>query len=343
MQRRGRQLGEIRIGVLAPTAKGKMAPSKIESFRFTTRSRQTAEFLAEQFSSTANAIELLNGEKTYEVLTKCTELPVMVPPGEQAISQWYEKWSGQGCERRCDSETEQLTQSPCKCPFDMDQRDELAAKGQACRPTTRVNLILPDVPDLGVWKLESHGRHAANELGSAAEILAAARQAGVVVPATLRLEQRQSKKVGEPTKQYAVPVLEINATLREMAGLDSSHGVVAALARPAQGQPIIEIGSGDPSDKKSAPASLAIETQSSISEESVTPLSVVELPTATSNTGSRMSELVTERTKSNLVGPQWAKFAAITLSRNVSMGENNFSEDEITRLLEAMRSSTIEA
>jgi Recombination directionality factor-like len=87
-------------------------------------------------------------------------------------SQWYQMWSGGGCQRRCDGETEQLTQEPCKCPADPERRNALAKTGGACKPTTRVNVMLPDLPDLGVWKIESRGYDEAN----AAEVLAAVRR-----------------------------------------------------------------------------------------------------------------------------------------------------------------------
>jgi hypothetical protein len=210
LQRRGRQIGEIRLGAVVKTASGSTRPSKLDSFRFTCKSGSIAESVAQLYGGTARAVELQNGEQSYEVMTGCTEVPVMVPPGDQVISQWYEQWSAGGCQRRCDGVTEQLTQSPCKCPSDPEERNRLAAKGSACKPTTRVNVMLPDLPDLGVWLVQSHGFYAAIELGGAAEVLASAREAGVIIPAKLRLEQRQVKRGGE-TRKFAVPVLEIVA------------------------------------------------------------------------------------------------------------------------------------
>jgi hypothetical protein len=103
--------------------------------------------------------------------------------------------------------------------------------------------MLPDLPDLGVWKLESHGYYAAIELGGAAEVLAHARNAGVIVPATLRLEQRQVKRDGK-TRKFAVPVLEIGATLRQMTQLSSGQKIASALPPPPQVREAIGRGAG---------------------------------------------------------------------------------------------------
>jgi Recombination directionality factor-like len=241
LQKRGRQIGEIRIGMVVKSENGKPRPTKLDAFRFTTKSPNVAQAVANLLGGEAHPVKLQNGDSSYEVITSATELPVMVPPGDAAISQWYEMWSGGGCQRRCDGETEQLTQTPCKCPVDKDQRNQLAANGGACKPTTRVNVILPDLPDIGVWLIQSHGWYAANELGGAAELLANAREAGVIVPATLRLEQRQVKRAGQ-TKKFAVPVLEIGATLRDMVQLGSGRDLAAALPPPPQ--TMAAIGSG---------------------------------------------------------------------------------------------------
>ncbi|NAZ73930.1 hypothetical protein GTQ99_00595 [Kineococcus sp. T13] len=246
LQRRGRQIGEIRIGmqVEGVTKNGKkiMRPSKLEAFRFTTKSAVIAQAVADLFGGQAKAVVLLNNDSTHEVVTSVTEVPVMVPPGDNVVSQWMEMWSKGGCQRRCDGETEQLTQTPCKCPFDQEQRNALASKGNACKPVTRLNVMLPDLPDLGVWMISSNGWNAAQELGGTAEVLAAARAQGQIIPATLRLEQRQSVKGGE-TRKFPVPVLELRSTLRQMTALDAGGDITTALPPPPP-QAQVAIGAG---------------------------------------------------------------------------------------------------
>jgi hypothetical protein len=173
----------------------------------------------------------------------------------------YELWSAAGCQRRCDGETETLKQQPCVCPADKDRRTELAKTGSACKPITRLNVMLPDLPDLGVWLLSSTGWNAATELGGAAEVLAAARDRGVIIPATLRLEQRETRKVGEATKKYAVPVLEIGATLRQMTELASGQGIAASLPPAPPRAPHAINASSQPQALESARGAEAIEAE----------------------------------------------------------------------------------
>jgi hypothetical protein len=59
---------------------------------------------------------------------------------------------------------------------------------------------------------ESHGYYAAVELAGAAEILAMASATGRLIPARLRLEQREKKEPGKPTKKWAVPIIEFVET-----------------------------------------------------------------------------------------------------------------------------------
>lgn len=228
MQRRSQEIGRIRIGIKVKLPGGKIRPAKLDSFRFTTRSRHAADAIAATIGGEVKAWEDAPTGDQWEILTDCTSLPVAVPPGEAALSQWYELWTRGGCQRRCDGVTETRSQQPCLCPSDPQQRAQDAAGGRACKPHTRVNVIIPDLPGLGVWRIESGGYYAAVELGGAAELLAAARAQGVIVPAVLRLEQRQVVSDGK-TKQFAVPVLDILPTLRELTALSAGAGIAASL------------------------------------------------------------------------------------------------------------------
>jgi metal-sulfur cluster biosynthetic enzyme len=88
-------------------------------------------------------------------------------------------------------------------------------ENRACKATTRLNVLLPDLPGIGVWRLESHGWNAAMELPSATDMIARVRDKGSDLPGVLRLEQRTSKKDGK-TMRYAVPVIDLNVTVAEL-------------------------------------------------------------------------------------------------------------------------------
>src|SRR5580704_4261787 len=160
VQRRGQQIGRLRIGQQVAVIKdgkdtGKTRPARLDTFRFTTGSRVTADAIAQLYGG---EVREWNGE--YEVITSKSEIGVTVPPRDAVISQWYEMWTAGGCQRRCDSQREQISGGPCKCPHaaDPSDADEVAAMAleraalhkadpsKACGLVTRINVMIPDLP-----------------------------------------------------------------------------------------------------------------------------------------------------------------------------------------------------
>lgn len=198
LQQRIRELGRIRIGQKVATAKGGTRPGKLDRFRLTSPSKELIERVATQYGGTVNPWTPDGGAGQYEVVTDAKRMPILVP--HQPVSQYYELWSGGGCQRRCDGITELLKDRPCICGPDPQQRQ--------CKPTTRLNVVLSEVPGVGVWRLESHGYYAALELPGVAELLA---KAGGYVPAFLGLEQRTAKRDGQ-TRHWMVPTIDVDIT-----------------------------------------------------------------------------------------------------------------------------------
>ena len=254
IQRRGQQIGRIRIGQQVPTENGKMRPAKLDTFRFTTQSRHTADAIAELFGGT---VQDWNGQ--FEVITDRNAIGVTVPPRDQVVSQWYEMWSKGGATRRCDSQIEKLSGKPCLCPHAEDPSDpvqvEAAAQErarlaalktpQACKPVTRISLMIPDLPGLGVFRIDTSSYYAAVEIGDAAELLQIARDRGTMLPAVLRIEQRTRIADGK-TKRYPVPVLEILASFREIASGALEAGGIAAQLPPAPAEQRRALTAGAP-------------------------------------------------------------------------------------------------
>lgn len=198
LQVRLRELGRIRIGQKVPTASGKTRPSKLDRFRLTSPSKELLDRVAAKYGGTVAPWTPDGGPGQYEVITDATRMPIHVPP--QPVSQYYELWSGGGCQRRCDGQTELLKDRPCICGPDPQQRQ--------CKPTTRLNVVLSEIEGVGVWRLESHGYYAALELPGVAELLA---QTKGYVPAFLGLEQRTAKRDGK-TLHWMVPTIDVQIT-----------------------------------------------------------------------------------------------------------------------------------
>jgi hypothetical protein len=214
LQRRSVQLGEIRIGTS-------------ETFRFTTASEHTASVIAAKYGGTVAPWSQRKGR--WEVITDRTALDVWVPPRGEAVDANMELWDGPKCLRRCNGITERIGNEPCLCPHPddpsdpasvqqaRDERKRLAAlrPPQACKPLTRINVTIPDLPGLtGVFRLNTGSENAAVETADSGDAMAIAREGGVYLPAVLRFEWRIRSADGSP---YPVPVLHIGLSMQELA------------------------------------------------------------------------------------------------------------------------------
>lgn len=250
IQRRGQQIGRLRLGQKVATGKfdkdgnEKFRPARLDTWRITTGSRYQADAISARFGG-----EVRSWEREFEVITDTNRLPVTVPPRDEVVSQWYEMWNKGGAMRRCDSQREQIGGGPCLCPHAKDpgnadecaiaalERSRLATMNppQACKLITRVNVMIPDLPGLGVFRLDTNSYYAAVEIGDTARLMQVARDRGVFLPAEFRIEQRQ-RVAGGQTKKFPVPVLEVLTTFRDLAtGAIESAGIVAQLP-PAPGE-----------------------------------------------------------------------------------------------------------
>lgn len=228
LQRRLVEVGRIRMG--EKNERG--LPTRLETWKLTSRDELRLRAAAKVFGG--EVTEWKDHPGQYALVTEIDSLPILLMPG-QAISQHYELWSGGGCKRRCDGETEQMTDGACLC--DPEQRE--------CKPHTRLNVLLPDVAGIGCWRLDTQGYYAATELTGTVDLLEIATMRGVLLPARLRIDQRAVLRDGQ-TKRFPVPTLDIDVRPLEMhaitqaahegevADLPSGYKPVAALERGEQ-------------------------------------------------------------------------------------------------------------
>jgi hypothetical protein len=78
--------------------------------------------------------------------------------------------------------------------------------------------MLADLPGLGVWRIDTSGYYAAVELQGAVNVIQMAAGRGQMLPARLRLEQRMVKRLGEGTRRFAVPVLDVEISPAQLLG-----------------------------------------------------------------------------------------------------------------------------
>lgn len=230
LQRQARELGRLRAGLTEPTASGKQRPARSKTWILTTHQRDYLDAAAEQWGGTVEEwTPQGSGAKAWRLITEADSIDAIMPPGDP-LSQYNELWSRGGCQRRCDGQTEQLSNKPCLCLAQFGDDFHLEPPDRACRPHTRLNVILPDVPDVGVWRMETKGFYAANEIAAAVDLIRGATGGIVMVPVRLRIEPRQRVAQGK-TKQFPVIVVEIRgATAGQVLAGNSP-----AMARVLQG------------------------------------------------------------------------------------------------------------
>ena len=216
LQKRLREIGRIRLGEQRVSKSGKNYPAKLDTFRLTSKDGAVISAAAEVFGGDPRPwADAPTGEQ-FEVVTTASTLNVIVPPTGMAFSQFYEQWTGGGCQKRCDGNWDVVRDCACDC--DPDARE--------CRPHTRLSVILSDLPGLGVWRLDTQGYYAAVELGGVVEVVEAYARRGQMLPARLRLEQREVKRPNEPANKFVVPVLDVDVNL---GGLILGGGAAPAI------------------------------------------------------------------------------------------------------------------
>jgi hypothetical protein len=221
--------GRIRLGVKDKTKQGRHA---IDTFRFTSPDQQAIEQLAAIYGGTPRPWHDPRAavmSPQFEVISNATELRIFLAQG--GIIQWYERWSGGGCERRCDGVVcqmprgEEMADVPCVC----------AQVGKLqCETYTRMTMILPDIVFGGGWRLETKGEHASQELPAMMALVSNLSQHGGMIEARLVLLKRQSSG---GKKQFVVPSIRlINSPLELMAG---AAEVTALASGNAVGMPAL--------------------------------------------------------------------------------------------------------
>lgn len=274
IQRRLTQLGVIRLGRQVPTGKtsqrtGKptFRPEKLDRFRLTSPDQTLIAAVAGLYGGTPAQWQGPSGPE-WEVVTGAKALPVLVPP--QKIDPNYELWGNGFRERLCDGATERQRGCDCLClrgsnghvhEFQFGGLCE-CGESRACKPTTRLSLMLAEIPGLGVWKLESHGRNAAAELPMTSDAL---ENSPRPVPATLVIQAVEKKvmlNAGKPNEEvkprsFFVPRLVFDFVTPQQA----FSGQIAAVAQAAlSGAARPAIGSApaeSPTDKLIALVKLA--------------------------------------------------------------------------------------
>ncbi|MFF1483089.1 hypothetical protein ACIGZH_01900 [Streptomyces sp. NPDC058319] len=240
MKRQAAELGRIRTGYSRPNPNpdGKPIPVKSKTFVLTSHSRDYVAAAAELYGG---RVEQWTPQRSsiaqWRVITEAPEMRAILPAGDP-LSQNYEKWNGGGCERRCDGLTEKISGKPCVCLARFGEGWHELKADQVCRPTSRIGVFLPDLPDLGVWRLETKSYYAADALAGGLDTVLQATGGEGLLPVRMWIEQRTAVREGK-TKQFQVVML-VPALPKLRHALSGPISTAAALDPSTLDRPAIE-------------------------------------------------------------------------------------------------------
>lgn len=247
------ELGRIRTGYSRPNPKnpkGRPIPVRSRTFLLSSHSERYV----------AKAAELYGGEveqwtpqgskvAQFRVITEARELHAIMPAGDP-LSQSFELWSGGGCARRCDGVTEKISRRPCLCLAEYGEEWHLQNEiepGSVCKTTSRIGVMLPDMPDLGVWRLETHSHYAADVMAGGVDTVLQATEGKSMMPVRLWIEQRE---VMRPTGPKHFPVVMLVPTIPALRHALSGPLSTAAALNPSVlvDRPALEAGPAERPD-----------------------------------------------------------------------------------------------
>ena len=232
-------VGKIRLGVYVTPEGQRGRPQKIDTFRFTSENEALIRAVADAYGGEVRQWTP-QGSRTaeWEVISGTDAVPVYIVNG-QDLDPWYEAWGGgRTCIRRCDGIINKINQELCVCIPADGTRSKLAPKDQ-CKPTTRAQVMLAEIPGLGSWLLESHGENAARGLSVFRDFIASA---PMPVPAMLRLRHESRRQWNFEKKKFDsldfyVPWFDISKIYAEQIAIggDALTQALAAAGAPAIG------------------------------------------------------------------------------------------------------------
>ena len=199
--RRLPRLGKIHLGVKATSAKGTEYPRAVDYF-VVKEDDSTPAAAAEAFRS-------VYGDKP-------RQLRIMFPAEDTEIiaPQWYKLYgSGTGLIRMCDGER-------CLCRNDAGDMEETeclceppGGEPNGCRHMMHLQFLLPDVPGLGVWQLDTSSFHSIVNINSGLEMIRALAGRVSMIPLTLRLRPKEVSPGGKKKVVYVLDLVQEQARL----------------------------------------------------------------------------------------------------------------------------------
>jgi Recombination directionality factor-like len=226
--------GRIRLGYSEQVegARGKRAV-KLDHYRLTCVDPDVLAAAAERYGGDVEPWDDAPGGPQFQLFVTADWLPVIVPPAAAGTQAW-EHWDKPGglkpaelrkapvvCLRRCDGRTERVTGGSCLCAAEAaeavvggDQEGPrrlggpLGEEGRTCKLHTRLSVLLHELPDFGMWRLDTAGWNAGHQLATFLLLVhpGLPRYAKLQLGIRIARRRRQTPK-GWQTVTFPVPVL----------------------------------------------------------------------------------------------------------------------------------------
>ena len=247
--RRLPRVGKIRLGERATSAKGSQYPRAVDYFVVREDDATSAAAVA--------AFRQVYGDRP-------RELRIMFPTNDEEsfFPQWYKSYkAGVGLWCRGDGEVAQrvengqLVEVPCPC--------DLLKQG-LCKRIGNLQFLLPDVPIIGVWQLDTSSFHSMVNLNSTIEMIkgmTGGRIAGI--PLTLRLRPQEVAPDGRKKTVYVLELALEGWTLPKLMQA-AQRPAPALMAPPVDHNEI-------PEDLYPAPLVAAVKADASIGDDVAAP------------------------------------------------------------------------
>ena len=211
IQARAAEHGRLRTGY----TQGKR-PMRSATWVVTSHSEEHVRTAASLWGGEPEQWQPLNSTiSQWRVITKASQIEALITPGDP-LNQYNEMWSAGGCQRRCDGETETISRQPCICLARFGEDWHQQKKGTVCSTTSRLNVMLPDLSGMGMWRAETHSFYAAQEWGGMVDMVLAGTDGKGFIPVNLRIEPRQVVREGQ-TKKFPVVVVELRGVTPRQA------------------------------------------------------------------------------------------------------------------------------
>lgn len=306
LHRRIPEAGRIRFGEKTTNARGKEIPTAKSTFDFTSHDEEALQQVAGLYGGEVkpwNEPKAAAGQ--FRLASLASEIRVVLPPDPLGGTPIYEEWTNGGCSKRCDGLTCQIvtrgadgaefTEVPCICSAELSM---------ACKPRTRLSVILPEVRFGGVWRLDSGSWNAAQEMPGMVDLIQSLQERGLT-RGVLALKHRRSVIAGE-THKFIVPVLGVDETMEALAAGAAQVGALPPSTTAGE----LERGSdsgADPSEADGAAADVSPAAASN-SDDDIVDAELVDQPSRTEPLESAEPEVIGRLVeRMNVLPEEWRK------------------------------------